>query len=175
MLFYDSPALRIRFWAKVDRSDPNGCWPWTGAHIPDGYGSFGIPGMPQRGAHRVSLELRLGRLLGRWEYVCHHCDNPPCVNPGHLFISDAKGNRRDAVAKGRVPTGDNHPAHRHPERMARGEQQGSAKLSDVEALEILRRGLAGGITQTALAAEYAVSKHTVSLILLRKSWRHLKP
>jgi hypothetical protein len=34
--------------------------------------------------------------------VCHHCDNPICINPKHLFIGTQQDNLLDAKKKGRL-------------------------------------------------------------------------
>lgn len=91
------------FWRKVDRSGgPDACWPWTGTLVSGkGYGgSHQTDGGP-RYAHRRALELTIGRPLTRSEFACHHCDNPPCCNPAHLFLGSALDNARDRDAKGR--------------------------------------------------------------------------
>ena len=76
----------------------SGCWEWTGKRVGRGYGGYGNNGR----AHRLSASAFLGvNIQGR--YVCHHCDNPPCVNPNHLFVGDAAANVRDCIAKGRHP------------------------------------------------------------------------
>ncbi len=90
-----------RFWAKVNKTE--GCWLWTGAKQGK-YGALTIPGRrePLR-AHRLSWELHNGPIPdGLW--VLHHCDNPPCVKPEHLFLGDRRDNMLDAAAKGRICT-----------------------------------------------------------------------
>jgi hypothetical protein len=103
------PHLTIeqRFWAKVRKRD--GCWEWTGAKNADGYGMIGVNGVGHKRhapAHRVSWELHYGHIpTGMW--VLHHCDNPPCIRPDHLFIGDRSANMKDCAAKGRL-TGPQH-------------------------------------------------------------------
>jgi hypothetical protein len=99
--------LAERFWPKVVKSD--GCWLWVGAKFERGYGCIVAGGPRINGrpaerrhlyAHRVSYELSVGPIPDGL-YVCHHCDNPPCVNPSHLFLGTATDNNRDREAKGR--------------------------------------------------------------------------
>lgn len=93
--------LTERFWRKVDKSaGPEGCWPWTGSRHGFGYG-FVSAGGKRRGAHRVSWELANGPIPDGLS-VCHRCDNPPCVNPAHLFLGTVGDNTRDMMAKGRA-------------------------------------------------------------------------
>lgn len=87
-----------RFWAKVDKSGD--CWLWTGHKGSSGYGIFWIQRRPTQ-AHRLAYELSIGP-IPHGLFACHHCDNPPCVRPAHLFLGTAKDNYWDARTKGRI-------------------------------------------------------------------------
>lgn len=131
--------LADRFWKRVVKSD--GCWLWTGNRAVGGYGVI-LPGGGTRGlalAHRVSWEIHFGPIPDGM-HVLHKCDNPPCVNPAHLFLGTQRDNNTDKVRKGRqakaetsgsrlhpekVARGEASGARRHPERLARGERHGS--------------------------------------------------
>jgi hypothetical protein len=93
-------SLEDRFRSKVDRSGGLlACWIWIGSTDTKGYGQLWKEGT-QAQAHRVSWELANGLILGGL-FVCHHCDNPPCVNPAHLFLGTNQDNMDDMTAKGR--------------------------------------------------------------------------
>lgn len=96
-----------RFWAKVDKDGPvpqhrpelGSCWVWTRATTGFGYGKLGLNGRALT-AHRRSYEMAYGAIPNGL-LVCHRCDNPPCVNPDHLFLGSFADNMRDMHAKGR--------------------------------------------------------------------------
>lgn len=87
------------FWLNVIKQ-PNGCWEWTGRLSDDGYGMFNY-NRKRFLAHRFSWFLHRGAWPTK-PYVCHHCDNPKCVNPDHLFEGTAYDNNHDAISKGRI-------------------------------------------------------------------------
>ena len=96
-----------RFWEKVDKNTPSGCWEWRSSTKGNGYGSFFTHTPPEgrkcHGAHRFSWQLTNGPIPDGL-CVLHKCDNRICVNPEHLFLGDYKDNMRDCATKGRVCT-----------------------------------------------------------------------
>jgi len=94
--FHNRRPIAGRFWSKVDFSNPDGCWPWKGS-MRHAYGEVWINGQKEY-AHRVAFKLVYGY---EPEAVCHHCDNPPCCRPDHLFGGTQVDNCHDMWAKGR--------------------------------------------------------------------------
>ncbi len=100
-----------RFLAFVEKTDS--CWMWTGARNSrrGGYGMFNLARKVTQASRAASL-LFVGDIPAG-SFVCHSCDNPPCVNPDHLWIGDAQKNASDMVKKGRytkrtLPCGEKH-------------------------------------------------------------------
>lgn len=173
-------TLPARFWAKVQKTET--CWIWTGARLPHGYGrireALGHPKVVS--AHRVSYEMHFGPVPDSQE-VCHHCDNPSCVRPDHLFAASHKDNQRDMGRKGRsvwqrnpelVPRGDKHGTHTKPESVVRGVSHHKAKLTEADVLTIRTRH-ANGASLGVLAADYRVTKQSVLAVVKRRSWSHV--
>ena len=98
---YGDRSLADRLWGRVDRSaGPDGCWPWLGCLNRTGYGQIADEEGALQLTHRVALSLSLGRPLTA--FALHHCDNPPCCNPAHLYEGTQADNIRDMVARGRA-------------------------------------------------------------------------
>ena len=92
------PTAEERFWAMVDKSGD--CWEWTGSCHPKGHGYFGLDGKVTY-AHRVSWTMAYGDLPEGLQ-VNHHCDNPPCVQPEHLYAGTQIDNINDMIERGRA-------------------------------------------------------------------------
>lgn len=143
------PSREEYFWARVGRRGPTECWTWAGPIQSYGYGD--IHHREGRiSAHRFSYELHHG-IIDAGGVVCHRCDNPPCVNPAHLFIGTQADNMADKVSKG---------------RQAKGERNGSAKLTDAQFHELLELK-AAGVRQVDIAARFGVTPQAVCQYLKR--------
>lgn len=101
-----SPQKRLE---KKSRLLSNGCIEWTGHKSKYGYGVIEISGKT-KACHRVAWELHNGTEIPSGMFVCHSCDNPPCINPEHLWIGTASDNNLDAIRKGRRKTACYPPA-----------------------------------------------------------------
>lgn len=167
----ETPLL-IRFERRVDKGGPNGCWLWNGFRDNRGYGRF-----HGTRSHRVSWQLLRGPIPEGMD-ICHHCDNPPCCNPDHLFVGTHAENMADYAKKGLwkprpVPRGDAHHTRRHPELVKRGALNGMAKLSEDSVREIRRVFALGGKSKVALAAEFGVTRTLIYLVVTNQAWRHV--
>lgn len=202
-----TPAFLARFWAKVDRDgsvihpDLGPCWPSSSAPTKAGYARYGL-NYALIYAHHISWEIHFGPIPDGLK-VLHHCDNPPCVRPDHLFVGTQADNMRDMRAKARHSHGEAHRAimrekaargdrngsRTHPERLIgrkmkpftirpdlirRGEASGHVTLTEAIVREMRRAWDAGEATQAQLAARYNVTQTNISLIVRRKSWQHVE-
>jgi hypothetical protein len=99
--------LETRFWTKVERRTESECWPWTASTDGFGYGMIGVGSHSTKRSHVVSYELHKGPVpVGM--VVRHTCDNPICVNPGHLLIGTVRDNTTDRMERGRSKGGHPH-------------------------------------------------------------------
>ena len=160
--------ISARFYLQVNtngpipphRPDLGPCHIWTGRVNAKGYGMFGFSDQEER-AHRVAFFLA----EGRWPdpFGLHHCDNPPCVRRSHLFEGTIRDNTIDMVSKGR------HWMIAHPERILSGEANGFSKLTEAAVREIR----ASNETLIVLARRFNVTEANVSMVRLRKTWKHV--
>lgn len=164
------PKSTAGFWSKVDKSAD--CWLWKGSRLPSGYGRL------RHGtyAHRVSWALVNGPIPDGM-YVLHHCDNPPCVRPVHLFIGTAADNSRDAVSKDRVARADRHGSRHFPAKFPgypqHGERNGRAKLTEADVREARYR-MAAGETVMEIARRLGMGWSATKDMLIRRTWAHVQ-
>jgi len=138
-----------RFWRRIDSSaGADACWPWSGSVDQSGYGMVALDGHARR-THRVAYALAVGP-IPTGMLVCHHCDNPPCCNPAHLFLGTLTDNNRDRANKGRSAA-------------LRGERNGNSKIADADA-HVIRLRRASGARVSDLANEYGLNRCTVRRI-----------
>lgn len=136
--------------------EPNsGCWIWTGAgDSKRGYGSVSLNGKTWR-AHRYACAASGRDPTGK--LVCHKCDNPPCVNPDHLFLGDQIDNVNDMWAKGRGVK-------------SLGEKHGKTTLTNDQVAEIKSTPMSFG----RAGKRYGVSASTIYAIKHGLTWSHIE-
>lgn len=143
--------LGERFWSNVTKT--KNCWIWKGYTHPTGYGAI-HNGSSMIGAHRLSYIINKGKIPNGL-CVLHHCDNPGCVNPNHLWL----GTR-----------GDNNTDRKNKNRSACGESNPKSKLQKNQVIRIFR---SYDKTDKELAEKYSVSQQTISCIRTGRSWSHV--
>jgi hypothetical protein len=150
-----------KFWTLVNKNGPvhptlGKCWEWMGYKQNGRYGKLSCLGMQ---THRYSWTIHHGAIPEGLS-VLHHCDNPKCVNPKHLFLGTQQDNLADMRSKG---------------HQVRGESQGSAKLTaqQVRDIRALYRRYSHEYGSAALARKYGVSPIQIWKIATRQQWRHV--
>lgn len=136
----------------------SGCWEFGGPLHKDGYGAM-QSGKTKVRASRVAYRLWVGDLEPD-DKVLHHCDNPPCINPEHLFKGTQRDNIADMVAKGRNVS---------PQPLA-GDLSPNRKLNSVDVVDIRTRA-SEGKSMTELASEFCVSYAAIYAIVTRRNWK----
>lgn len=155
---YRHPHSRVtlQFIASRTRVSESGCHEWQGARSTAGYGQINVEGR-RLYVHRLVFELSFGKPKAQ---VCHHCDNPGCCNPKHLFSGTAKQNSCDMVSKGRNVC-------------LKGTDTWSAKL-DADKVRSIRRLLALRKSHRSIARQFGVSAPQISYIKNGRTWKHVK-
>jgi len=177
-----SASALARFWSRIDTpAEPDRCWEWQSTRNDAGYGVLSLCSVYYR-VHRIMWALEHGP-IPQGLYVLHDCDNPPCVNPAHLFLGTKSDNSRDMVAKGRnvakthpelLARGERSPVHQHPE-LYRGEKHGKHKLTWEQVRTIRRMYAEGGVSQPQLGRIFGVTHVTIGNIVRHKIWREETP
>lgn len=144
-----------RFWEKVDKKGEFECSNWTAALGTAGYGHFRLDGRCQT-ASRVSYLLAYGEIPDGL-HVCHTCDNPACVNPGHLWLGTNDDNNRDKMDKG---------------RQAKGEAAGRAVLTESDVIA-LRDAVRAGATINQAVRKFGFPHCTVYSAVYGVTWKHV--
>lgn len=151
--------LRImRFWSKVDMRGPDECWQWQASINASGYGRFKIASYNMVTASRMAL-ICTKREEPAGLHVLHHCDNPACCNPHHLYFGTIAQNNADKVNRGRAKTGDQS-----------GANNGAAKLTEDQFALVIQR-LKDGWNNKQIAADLPITHSMVSCIRVGKMWR----
>ena len=166
MVYNANMDIRDKFWSRVDIRSSLDCWEWQAGKTRKGYGDFyaGIRnGKPlYLRAHRVSWELVNGE-IPEGLHVLHHCDNPPCVNPAHLWLGSNADNVADKMAKGRHNGGG----------PGKGVKHHFAKLTDSDVIAIRKLYATGEYSYIRLGAMFNTEMGNVGRIVRRDTWKHI--
>ena len=127
-----------RFFSRFSKSA--NCWEWLGAKTPTGYGKIMVNGRLMY-AHRFSYLHHFGNLDNSL-HICHHCDNPSCVNPEHLFAGTIADNFKDMAKKGRAHRGQ----------------------FSVEQIKEIKNRISAGETKRSIAKSFGVTDGLISMI-----------
>ena len=151
-----------RFWSKVDKSGD--CWEWKAYKDKLGYGFFNLTGERMELAHRVAWKLVNGEIPEGDHYgttcVCHHCDNPSCVNPAHLFLGSHTDNMKDMTEKKRnVP------------QSMKGSKHPNSKLTEKDVIAI--RSMKGTASYSEIGKGFGIGADNVYQIMNRIAWKHI--
>ena len=140
-----------------------GCWEWNGGRFASlggrpAYGALYAGGETLM-AHRASYEFHVGP-IPHGMFACHSCDNPPCINPEHIFLGSNRDNMVDMYGKGR----GNRPL---------GQAVHNSKLTVADVIDIRQARNGGAVSLGVLAEQYGVSKQNICHIAKYRSWKQV--
>jgi hypothetical protein len=114
--FHDDPIERCKYFLTKTVLTSSGCMEWQGARNQQGYGRAGI-NKKLWTIPRAIYTYLIGGSIPKGMFVCHSCDNPPCINPEHLWLGTRQENNADSVKKGRWPGARNLIGNRPWEKL----------------------------------------------------------
>lgn len=153
--------LDDRFWTKVDKTHPSGCWVWKANRNNKGYGLFRPGGTaPKMLAHRLSFQDANGQ-IPKGMIIRHSCDNPGCVNPSHLLVGTMADNVADMDSRGRRVSSP-----------CRGEVNYNARMTK-DTVTSLRKDYVAGVPISVLIEKYGCTTASLTDYTCGRSWKHL--
>lgn len=151
-----------RFWLRVNKNTPTGCWEWLSSGDNQGYGRFWFKcGMMS--VHKISWLLSKGKVPQNM-CVCHTCDNRKCVNPDHLWLGTHQENMDE------WPEGAREKGWAAMRKKV-GELRKNHRLTNETVKYIRETYPSKGYEE--MAKELGVSPITVYNVIRRTSWKHL--
>lgn len=156
--------LEQSFLQKTQIKSANECWPWIASTDQHGYGVMWNPVIKKRSrSTRVILYLYKGLAFDSKLIACHACDNPNCVNPGHIFVGTMKDNSQDMINKGRY----------NPSNKPKGSCHFASKLTESQVREIRELYATNKHTYKTLAKIYKIDKTVIGKIIKKIAWKHV--
>ena len=165
---WDTRSLEERFHGFTDKSTGDGCWLWQGSTDTDGYGRIAYKGKTHK-AHRLSWQIHKGQIPDGMD-VCHTCDNPPCVNPDHLWLGTDADNMRDRDQKKRTANGRKI---RNTATLTEHQVRTMRKLWEKDGWGKPGRAPKGSLTYSELGRRFRVTDVQAKNVILHRSWAHL--
>lgn len=129
------------------------CWNWIGPLNENGYGRISMNNKNTY-IHRFIYQYFYSPIPENKPYVLHHCDNPKCCNPKHLYAGTQQDNINDMIKRNRSQM---------------GEKCKWTKLTKEQVLEIRKSNK----PQKVMAKRFNISQTTISNIKNRKTWKHI--
>lgn len=141
----------VTFWEMASRNNINGCLEWNGCINNNGYGKVRQNGKSKTSS-RVAYELITGVPIPDGMCVCHHCDNPKCIEPTHLFLGTHSENMHDMALK----------------------QRNGQKLSYVDVMRIRYQKVSENRKSSGITKPNGISERTIRRVLQKDEYGEYK-